>query len=150
MGEMRRQVIHRQMMDFVIALPAGAPFFQPYVAAGHIAFFNGHPAFEAEAGAFQGDIVLHPASQPRFDVDIIRLQPDPAFIQQAILIAKIHPHLHDAMLAGEAGKAELPLGAVTVPAVQPGQLRDRQLRPLTGNSQEAQMAVAQSKVVELT
>ena len=149
MGEMRRQVIHRQMMDFVIALPAGAPFSAIRRRWPH-RLFNGHPTFEAEAGAFQGDIVLHPASQPRFDVDIIRLQPDPAFIQQAILIAKIHPHLHDAMLAGEAGEAELPLGAMTVPAVKPCQLRNRQLRPLTGKGQEAQMAVAQSKVIELT
>jgi hypothetical protein len=54
------------------------------------------------------------------------------------------------MLAGQAGEAELPLGAVAVPAVQPGQLRDRQLRPLAGNGQEAQMAVAQNKVIELT
>lgn len=54
------------------------------------------------------------------------------------------------MLAGETGEAKLPLGAVTVPAVKPGQLRDCQLRPLTGNGQEAQMAVAQGKVVELT
>ena len=138
------------MMNLAIPLPAGAPFFQPYVAAGYIAFFNSHPAFEAEAGAFQRDIVLHPAAQPGFDVNIVSLQPDPTFIQQAILIAEIHPHLHDAMLAGETGKAELPLGAVTVPAVKPGQLRDRQLRPLTRNGQEAQMAVAQSKVVELT
>ncbi len=29
-------------------------------------------------------------------------------------------------------------------------LRNRQLRPLTGKGQEAQMAVAQSKVIELT
>lgn len=150
MGEMRRQVIHRQMMDFVIALPAGAPFFSHTSPLATSPFSMVIQPSRLEAGAFQGDIVLHPASQPRFDVDIIRLQPDPAFIQQAILIAKIHPHLHDAMLAGEAGEAELPLGAMTVPAVKPCQLRNRQLRPLTGKGQEAQMAVAQSKVIELT
>ena len=53
------------------------------------------------------------------------------------------------MLAGEARKAQLPLGAVAIFTVKPGQLWDRQFSTLTGNRQEAQMAITENKVVKL-
>ncbi|KZR26467.1 hypothetical protein A3N60_08205 [Klebsiella aerogenes] len=56
-----------------IALPAGAAFFQPHIAAGDIAFIDGHPAFETKARALQGDVVLHPAPEPGFNVDVVGL-----------------------------------------------------------------------------
>nr|VUD31240.1 Uncharacterised protein [Raoultella sp. NCTC 9187] len=45
-GDVRRQVIHHQPMGLIIALPAGAAFFQPYVAAGDIAFVDSHPSLQ--------------------------------------------------------------------------------------------------------
>ena len=71
--DMRRQIIHRQLMQMLIALPAGAAFFQPHIAAGDIAFIDGHPTFETKARALQGDVVLHPAPEPGFNVDVVGL-----------------------------------------------------------------------------
>ncbi len=73
---MRGEVIHRQM----VILPAGAALLQPHVAAGDFAFIQRRPPLKAKAGAGQRDIVLHPAAQPRLNVDIIGLQPQAAFV----------------------------------------------------------------------
>ena len=52
------------------------------------------------------------------------------------------------MLAGEARKAQLPLGAVAILPLS-RQLWDRQFSTLAGNRQEAQMAITENKVVKL-
>ena len=147
--DVRRQIINREMMLIFVALPAGAAFFQPYIPAGDVAFIDSHPAFEAKPRALQGDVVLHPATKPWLNVDIIGLKPDAPLIEQAVFIAQVHAHLHHAMLAGQAAKTKLPLSAMAIFTVQPGKLRDREFCPLTRDRQEAQMAIAKDKVVEL-
>ncbi len=72
-GHVRRQIIHAQTVRFRLALPACTALFQPHVAAGNLAFADGHPPFKAETGAIEGDVVLHPFAQPRLNVDVIRL-----------------------------------------------------------------------------
>ena len=147
--DVRRQIINRQMVLLFIALPAGAAFFEPYIAAGDIAFVDSHPAFQAKPRALQGDVVLHPAPKPRLNVDIIRLKPDAPLIEQAVFIAQVHSHLHHAVLAGQAAEAKLPLRAMAIFTVQPGKLRNGELRTLAGDGQKAQMAIAKNKVIEL-
>lgn len=73
---MRSQIIHRQRMRFLLAQPAGTALFQPDVTAGYIAFVDRHPAFKGELCRFQRNIVLHPFTEPRLQVDVIRTEPD--------------------------------------------------------------------------
>ncbi len=54
------------------------------------------------------------------------------------------------MLTVQAGETHLPLSAVPVPAVEPGQLGDRQFRALAGKGNKAHFAVAQIEMIELT
>lgn len=54
------------------AQPAGTALFQPDVTAGYIAFVDRHPAFKGELCRFQRNIVLHPFTEPRLQVDVIR------------------------------------------------------------------------------
>ena len=122
--DMGRQIIHRQSMRLTVPLPAGAALLQPDVAAGDIAFVDGHPAFKAKARILQCNIVLHPAPQPRLHVNIVRLQPYAPFIQQAIFITQIHAYLHHPMLAVQTGETQLPFCTMAVIGVQPGELRN--------------------------
>ena len=69
----RDRIIHRQRMRFLLAQPAGTALFQPDVATGYIAFIDRHPAFKGELRRFQRNIVLHPFTEPRLQVDVIRL-----------------------------------------------------------------------------
>ena len=72
----RGQIIHRQRMRFFLAQPACTALFQPDIAADHIAFVDGHPAFKGELCRFQRNIVLHPFTEPRLQVNVISLKPD--------------------------------------------------------------------------
>ncbi len=111
--------------------PAGAPLLQPDIAAGELAIGEGHPSFNAEARGFQLHILLHPLTQPGFDVHVIGLHPYFAVIQQPLVITQIHPHLHHAMLSVQAGETDLAFRTVPLFAVEPGKLRDRQFGTLS-------------------
>ena len=68
-------------MRTVVTQPAGTAFLQPDIPPGDDAFIDRHPCFQAKTRSLQGDIVLHPFAQPRFDVNVVCLQPDPTIIQ---------------------------------------------------------------------
>ena len=53
------------------------------------------------------------------------------------------------MLSGQAGQAHLAFCTVSVIAIKPGQLRDREFGTLAGEGQKAEATVAQNEVIEL-
>ena len=117
---MRGQIIYRKTVAAILAAPGCAALLEPDIAARHFAVAQRHPRFEAELRAGEIDIVLHPLPKPGLNIHIIRLHPDRTAIQQAVVVAQIHSHLHHAMLAGEAGETHLTFGAVAVFPVKPG------------------------------
>ncbi len=126
MGNVRRQVIDRERVSMLITQPTCPAFFQPDITAGNDPFANRHPGFQAETRSLQRNIILHPFTQPRFDVDVIGLQPDPTVIQQPVIVAQIHTHLHNTVLPGQTGETDQALCTMAVFTVQPGKLWDRQ------------------------
>ncbi|MND86382.1 hypothetical protein D3C80_783450 [compost metagenome] len=128
---MRGQIIDGHIMGLIVTFPCRATLLEPDIARRNVAIRQGEPAFKAKTRTLQRNVILHPFAQPRLDVDVIRLQPHAATVQQTIIITQIHSHLHDAVLTGQAGEIDLSLSAVTIFTVQPGKLRDREFCTLT-------------------
>ncbi len=137
-------------MLVIFPFPARAALLEPDITAGKFPVSQGHPAFQAETGSFQLHILLQPVSQPRLHIHIVGLQPYFTVIQQAIVVAQIHTHLHYAMLPVQAGEIDLSFSAMALFTVQPGQLWDRQFGALAGERNKAHFAVAQIEMIELT
>ncbi|MNU98094.1 hypothetical protein D3C71_881980 [compost metagenome] len=147
---MGSQVIDGHFVGLVFTFPRRTALLQPDITGGNITIGQRQPAFKAKSRPLQRHVVLHPFTEPRFYINIIRLQPDFTFVQQPVVVAQIHAHLHDAVLPVQAGEIDLPFGAMTIFTVEPGELWDRQFSPLPGERDEADFAVAQIEMIELT
>ena len=125
-ADVRRQVIDGERVRTTLSQPTCPTFFQPDIAAGNDTFSDRHPCFQAKTRGLQRDIILHPFTQPRLDVNIVGLQPDPTVIQQPVVITQIHSHLHNTVLPSQTGETDLAFSAMSVFTVKPGKLWDRQ------------------------
>ena len=148
-AQRQRQIVYVQPVLRGAGIPVGRPLLEQRMAAGDLAVLHLQPGCQAEVCAFQPGVGAQPAGKPGFHVDVIGLQIDRAGVQQALIIAQVHAQLHHTVLAVQRRQADLPLGAVAIAAVEPGQLGNVEFGARAGGRQERDTAVAQIEMVEL-